>query len=149
MNENKYKFKSVGIVEAIAEYAPGETREVREDFVAMVEGRIRRESAGWGTEVLSKGGKAKELKQPKPTQKVGWGETPTLTLGNARKVVIPSTACGQIALLDEAYANLEKHGVGYFPGVKPDSYVASKLAEFAKEFAPAPAPATPAAPVQP
>lgn len=137
METTTFKFKSVGIFTAICEFAPGESREIREDYFAMVEGRVRRESAGWGRETTTKAGKAKELKQPKAVQKVGWGETPTLTIGQHAKTVIPSTACGQLALLDEAYAQLEKHGVGYFAGIRAESYLSGKLAEMAKEFKPA------------
>ena len=146
MQTENFTFKSVGIASAIAEFMPeiegDEMVQVvhREQFVKALQGRIRRESAGWAKETVADNGKRKELKQPKAVQKVGWGETPTLTLGQHQKTVVPSTMAGQLVLLDEAYAQLEKHGIGYFAGIRADSYLANKLTEFAKEFKPAPVP---------
>lgn len=127
----KFNFLSTGIRKALASYHESE------DFANMVEARIRRESAGWATTVVSEKGTTKQIAQPKAKQKVAFGTTNTLTQGEGRKVAIPSNLCGQLVLLDAAYASLESAGVGYCPGIEAESYLDSALKKAVTEFVPA------------
>ena len=135
MNIETYQFKSAGIKAALTSFAP--RPEDAEDFAAMIEGKIRRESISWNRHTVGAKGAVKSIKQPKPTQKVGWGDATTLNLGTAMKVAIPSNVLGQVVLLDEAYALLEGRGVGYCPGIEAESYLAEGLTTYALAFKPA------------
>lgn len=161
-----YSFKSYGVEKLLREYAeaglPDSLVEVEqkklgekhdalkvmaEDFVEMIESRIRKSIPSWSTSKPKSSGTGSTLvKQPGEKQKVGNG---TITLTSGIKRVIPSNALGQIVQIDAALAELEKCGIsgGYVPS--PDSYLDSSLTKFVAEFVESRTPKAPeVAPVQ-
>lgn len=144
-----YIFKSVGISKMLREYAEAgievadeRLRKVEMDnFVEMIESRIRKSIPSWSTSKPKASGTGSTLvKQPGEKQKVGNG---TITLTSGIKRVIPSNALGQIVLIDSALAELEKAGIsgGYLPAA--DSYLDSSLVKFVEEFVESRAPKAP------